>query len=305
MKPKLKIEWLAYFCVLVESDSFSAAADQLYISQQALSNYLMRLEKRLNTSLLKRTSQGKQGLTSAGKAFYLYAQQLRQEHLNLEQYFTEMEKQEEVLPISIGIEQLWLNQSLIKFLRAYQIQNANVHINIQGIQKEHQMQTALHEGELDFALLSPTERNLNLSYFTIFESDCVIVTSENTSAPWSELPFIRYFKESENNVDIKHHESVYWLENKYPRRCILETNNLLQAIDWCQEGLGAVYLPQSFVQSWLDIELLYATVEPPETKKTSAALVWNPRLAYNAEYAKLICAIGEWSVKTHPAQISS
>ena len=61
---------LAYFVAVVETGTFTAAADRLGITKAVVSQQVARLEKEFRTSLLVRTTRRVQ-LTEAGQAFYL------------------------------------------------------------------------------------------------------------------------------------------------------------------------------------------------------------------------------------------
>lgn len=60
---------LAIFAQVVESKSFSAAADQLGLSKSAVGKYITRLEACLGARLLNRTTRHV-SLTEAGTALY-------------------------------------------------------------------------------------------------------------------------------------------------------------------------------------------------------------------------------------------
>lgn len=66
---------LRYFLAICEQGSMSKAAESIFISQQALSTSISRLEKELKTSLFIRTSQGV-NLTKAGMYFRVQAQKI-------------------------------------------------------------------------------------------------------------------------------------------------------------------------------------------------------------------------------------
>lgn len=59
---------LEYFLTIVKSGSISAAAKELYVSQQTLSEHLIKLERELEVSLIKRTRPVQ--LTPEGKIFF-------------------------------------------------------------------------------------------------------------------------------------------------------------------------------------------------------------------------------------------
>lgn len=71
----MEIRQIQYFISVVETGSFSAAADEHYISQSSLSKVVIALEKELGVSLFDR-SKRKVFLTQAGEAFLVHARKL-------------------------------------------------------------------------------------------------------------------------------------------------------------------------------------------------------------------------------------
>lgn len=69
----MEIKQVQYFLAIAETGSFSAAADNLYISQSSLSKQILALEKNLDVQLFDR-SKRKVSLTEAGIAFQKHAQ---------------------------------------------------------------------------------------------------------------------------------------------------------------------------------------------------------------------------------------
>ena len=71
----MEIRQIQYFLSVVETGSFSAAADEHYISQSSLSKVIIALEKELGVSLFDR-SKRKVFLTQAGETFLEHARKL-------------------------------------------------------------------------------------------------------------------------------------------------------------------------------------------------------------------------------------
>jgi len=71
----MEIRQIQYFLSVVETGSFSAAADEHYISQSSLSKMIIALEKELEVSLFDR-SKRKVSLTPAGEVFLEHARKL-------------------------------------------------------------------------------------------------------------------------------------------------------------------------------------------------------------------------------------
>jgi DNA-binding transcriptional LysR family regulator len=71
----MEIRQIQYFLSIVKTGSFSAAADELYISQSSLSKKIIALEKELGVPLFDR-SKRKVSLTEAGEAFVDHSRKL-------------------------------------------------------------------------------------------------------------------------------------------------------------------------------------------------------------------------------------
>jgi LysR family transcriptional activator of glutamate synthase operon len=71
----MEIHQIQYFLSIVETGSFSAAADEYYISQSSLSKKIIALEKELGVSLFDR-SKRKIFLTDAGEVFLEHARKI-------------------------------------------------------------------------------------------------------------------------------------------------------------------------------------------------------------------------------------
>ena len=71
----MEIRQIQYFLSIVETSSFSAAADEFYISQSSLSKRIIALEEELEVVLFDR-SKRKVSLTNAGEAFLEHARKI-------------------------------------------------------------------------------------------------------------------------------------------------------------------------------------------------------------------------------------
>ncbi len=78
----MNIEVLNTFCDLVETGSFSRAAEANHVSQSAVSQQLAKLERDLSTQLVSRGG-GFVAPTQAGEAFYNGAKEIVRRHEQL------------------------------------------------------------------------------------------------------------------------------------------------------------------------------------------------------------------------------
>ena len=79
MNKAMEIRQIQYFLSIVDTGSFSAAADEHYISQSSLSKMIIALEKDLAVPLFDR-SKRKVSLTEAGEAFLRHARKINDDY---------------------------------------------------------------------------------------------------------------------------------------------------------------------------------------------------------------------------------
>ena len=85
----MEVKEQRYVCTLAETGNLTKAADQLFISQPALSIYISNLEKRLGTPLFER--RGKRFvLTQAGERYVWHARKILEEASAFDSEFTNL-----------------------------------------------------------------------------------------------------------------------------------------------------------------------------------------------------------------------
>jgi DNA-binding transcriptional LysR family regulator len=116
----VEIKQIQYFLSIVETGSFSAAADNLYISQSSLSKQIIALEKSLDIQLFDR-SKRKVSLTEAGKVFKKNAQNFNELYKSMLVEIGEFRKtMPEISIVAIPvIAQYGITTHIAKFKAAY------------------------------------------------------------------------------------------------------------------------------------------------------------------------------------------
>ena len=84
----MKTKSIEYFLAVVEDMSFTKAAQRLYISQQALSGHIQRLEEEYNVTLFERKPTLR--LTEAGRMMAFYGQQILRSERYMQQAFADI-----------------------------------------------------------------------------------------------------------------------------------------------------------------------------------------------------------------------
>ena len=126
----MDIRQIRYFLSVIETGSFSAAADEHYISQSSLSKIIIALEKELGVSLFDR-SKRKVFLTQAGEAFLEHARKLITAYkamvVELDGYKSTLDS------FSIATIPVLTQYGITTYLAQFRDLHPNIHFNIDEI----------------------------------------------------------------------------------------------------------------------------------------------------------------------------
>jgi len=155
------IRHLRLFMTVVDHGSITAAADELGLSQPALSKHLSRLENELETTLLERLPRGVR-LTPTGRILFDYAKSIDASYRSALRQIGSA-RTGEVTEISIGSGYFWLNGFLPKAVALLIADYPDVRVKIvSGVPKE--LKEKLLRGDLDlvFGPVAKTAAEENL-----------------------------------------------------------------------------------------------------------------------------------------------
>jgi LysR family transcriptional activator of glutamate synthase operon len=115
----MKIRQVQYFLMVAEKGSFTAAAEELHISQSSVSKHIIALEKELGCPLIDR-SRRRIALTQAGEAFSKHARILNETYLAMMAELSEYRTTPSFSVLSIPvIAQYGITSYLAQFRIAY------------------------------------------------------------------------------------------------------------------------------------------------------------------------------------------
>lgn len=175
----LEIRQICYFLMIVDSgNSFSRAAERLYIEQPPLSQRIRALEKQLKVQLFDRRRRPVQ-LTPAGQMFCTEA---RQAMALLEHGITQAQRaaEGEIGHLRIGIASSAANGILPEWLRQFRERYPQVTLELRELTAEQQLQ-ALEDKRLDVGLevMPPAAlANRDFRWKVVAEESLVVVLPE-------------------------------------------------------------------------------------------------------------------------------
>lgn len=168
----MELKQLEAFVNVVELQSFSKAAQKLYLTQPTISAHIVSLEKEFNTKFLDRTTKTVQ-TTLAGERLYEYAKEMLNIREELYQGFGRDSKEEQ--RISIAGSTIPSQYILPELIQAFQKQNDKVCFTINQGDSENVISEILkHRTSIGFVGMKSKDDRLR--YIPFYEDKLVVVT---------------------------------------------------------------------------------------------------------------------------------
>ena len=163
---------LKVFYTVATRLSFTKAANELNISQPAVTKHIKEIENQLSTKLFDRKGTTIQ-LTESGKILFIYAEKNRQLYRDLEFAIAQLNKQEKgklKIGASTTIAQYILPEILAKFNSYYK------DINIELVtHNSEDIATLLKSGKIDFGIVEGESKSSYFDYQKFKKDEIVLV----------------------------------------------------------------------------------------------------------------------------------
>ena len=147
----MNLEYYKIFYYVAKSGSFTGAAEELCISQPAVSQGIKLLETNLGSNLFIRTQKGVK-LTPEGEVLYSYIERGYETILLGETKFKKMIDLENG-EIRIGASDMTLQFYLLSFLEAFHMKYPGIKVTVTNAPTPETLEN-LYEGKIDFGVVS-------------------------------------------------------------------------------------------------------------------------------------------------------
>lgn len=239
---------LESFLLLCQTCHFGQAAEQLHISQPALSKQLQRLEKRVGGKLVDRDTRSF-ALTSAGEVLREAGQDLLNQARRAE-YRVSLALEGKAGRLNIGFGIACLSAGLGDLLREYREQFPEVEVTLQDMPSPAQLQ-ALEEQRLDIGFVRAPVTHSNLESTPIFQERLVVAYPAAYGAEsgtgglsrWALHPFVAL----QPAVSSSFHQHFLGTCRAagFTPRVVQYTSELLTALHLVAAGIGVALVPQT------------------------------------------------------------
>ena len=209
----MNLKHLSYFVDISKRESFTKAADDIYVSQSALSKSVKSLEQELNVTLIDRTSKSF-NLTEEGRILYVEGEKLLQYiDESQDEIIEKIHQNRRRLRIGVPpvISTVYFSQLLFRFIKQY----PNIELEISEV-GANIVQNQINAGNIDIGVvILPIINSDNYHIIPAMSSDnALIVNKDHPLASRDEVDF----KELEHE-DFLILDRTYMLHDRIIKNC--------------------------------------------------------------------------------------
>lgn len=298
---KIECKDIDYFLSVVKNGSFSKAADELFISQPALTKYIANLEARLGIALLDR-SKRPFTLTRAGELYFGYAKEISSLKVNLEREL-EYAKYNFRETIRIGFACTGLRKIIYN---AAQILNEQERVQISLAElTSPEIERQLVSDKLDLGFITLPARTHELISKILLEEDLLLAVPASHPLAAAGSPCC---KKEFPTINIRHFSGDSFVLRDSGTRCrtcadrlfaeagftphiSTTARNNFSCLEFAEELGACTLITKSFIQNLKSQESMRFFIAGPHPQKIVSGLVYkinHPRSATTYQLIRLI-----------------
>ena len=268
------------FYEVAKSGNISKAAEQLYISQPAISKTIVRLEDSLEIKLFKRNSRGV-SLTDEGKVLFQYIKDAFAHIQEAEETLQKM-KDFHIGHLDIGASSTLCRFILLPYLKAFMKEYPNIRISLKN-QDSGKTLHLLEDHQIDLALAAlPKKLGTNQEILMEREVEDILVAAPQYLRNLKNIRGEAFSLFQDSNVMLleeqnlsRHHIENYLKENQIYCPQIMELNTMDLLIDSAKIGIGIAWVIRDFVEEDLKNGQLVEIKLPQPIEKRRIAFLYN------------------------------
>ena len=255
----IDFELYRLFYVVAKNENISKAADELHISQPAISKSIKKLEDSLGGKLFVRTKKGVK-LTAEGLEFYKYISQAIEYIGNAENKFTELINLETGL-IKIGTSTTLTKEVLMPYIESFHEKYPKIRIEI-ITNTTNILLSKLNNGLVDVVVVNLAKENYSndLEVRKIKEIEDSFITNDKLLATTpisikdiNNYPLILQSK----NSNAREYVDNFALSNGVILKPSIELSGFQLVVEFTRIGFGIGYATVNYIEKYLNEGKLY------------------------------------------------
>lgn len=268
----LDVKYLNYIIAIAKKRNMTKAAEELYVSQSSLSQYLTKLEQEVGTPLFYR-AKGELTLTPAGELYVKAAEQVI--HIQKDLY-KEISGLDQKGHITVGVTSQFALSMLSAIIPQFKKQYPDVTIEISETNPPN-LTKMLVEENIDLGIMAAVSKSPFDDQMEILRTEEVYFAIPVDHPFHKERPdgsitfedFVRYFHD-DNFLLAKKGSSIGFLADQIFSAChfkpsgMLETNSILTTRSMVASGVGVTFIADSCATDREHVA--YYSMEPKLTR---------------------------------------
>ena len=288
---EIDIELYKIFYIVAKLGNITKAANELYISQPAVTMSIKKLEDQLETTLFTRTKRGVI-LTNEGNVLYEHVAKAMENIKIGENRLSSLKKLEDG-NVKIGIGTTLTKYFLIKHLKKFHQEYPNITINI-DTSMTSEILKKLENGSIDIAII--TNDNSDFKNFNVEYSKDIIYTFicnrnyidlTKKEIPLNELrkfPLLLQHSHSNSRRILNDFVSKNYIEIEAD----MELSSYSLVIEFAKIGMGIGFVAKDFIKDELKTKELYEINVTPNIPKQKILVLTKKDYLPNFSSKKLI-----------------
>lgn len=251
---------LEYVLAIARTGSFSQAAQLLFISQPALSQYIRRLEKNLNVTLFYR-NRSRVELSPAGAYYIRQGEAILKTMQELEQTMRHWQQQERK-QLSIGVSQFYGKWFLTPYLQNIRQQLPGWKVRIVDGESRN-LEIQMLQGKLDFAIFPAPVTHKDITFLPLGDEEILFAFSEENREAMALLPqaltkeginlaFYQHFSFVLPKEGLKMHKAALKIcrQLDFQPQSVYSSENLDTVYSLVNHNYGVGFLPDVIAQNY-------------------------------------------------------
>lgn len=287
----ISLEYYRIFYYIGKCGSITAAAQELSITQPAVSQGLKQLEEAVGTVLFLRTPKGVR-FTAEGQALYSYVskgyESIRQGEKLLKQML-DMETGE----IHIGASDMTLKYYLLPYLERYHADYPDIKITVSNAPTPETLEY-LREGRIDFGVVSsPVKEDEGLKIWRVRRIEDIFIAGSRFSAlkgkvlSYTELlklPVLLLEKDTSTRAYI----DAFLREQNVVCRPEFELATSDMLVQFARKNMGVAGVVKDFADEYMEDGEIFQLIFDRPVPERSFCIVMNSGIPHSAASAKLL-----------------
>ncbi len=293
----LNLEYYKVFYYVAKYKSITMAAEQLSLSQPAVSQSIRHLEEVLGTPLFVRTAKGTR-LSEAGKILFPYVSR-GYEYIRLGERKLREQLNLETGEIRIGASDMTLQYYLLEYLERFHERYPKIKVRVTNAPTPETLRN-LQEGTIDFGVVTaPVLGSGRLELKEVRKIRDIFVAGEKYAAyqgrtvslqELEQLPIICLEGETSSRRNVEKFLKGFHVE-LHPEFELATSQMLVQ---FARRGLGVASVVEDFAREELDSGHLFAFHLEEEIPSRPMYVVTDPKIPLSVAASRLLEILESW-----------